>query len=68
MNSADKLVYSKAANASRQAGYLPGARVGQAFQPASSQDFPVLCPWAGDWKVAQTGRLESLPYLPKWRR
>ena len=57
------------------------AVVGQAFQPASSPDFPVRCScvspaaWhpappatfkqrPGDWKVAHTGRLESLPYLP----
>ncbi len=39
------------------------ARVGQAFQPAGSQDFLVLCSWTGDWKVALTGRLESLPYV-----
>jgi hypothetical protein len=40
---------------------LPSS-VGQAFQPAGSQDFPVLCSRMGDWKVALTGRLESLPY------
>ena len=37
-------------------------RVGQTFQPAGSPDFPVLCSLMGDWKVALTGRLESLPY------
>jgi hypothetical protein len=44
--------------------------VGQAFQPAGAPDFPVrcsapirYCAGPGDWKVARTGRLESLPYL-----
>jgi hypothetical protein len=45
---------------------LPNPDVGQAFQTAfqtaGSQDFPVLCSWVGDWKVALTGLLESLPY------
>jgi len=41
------------------------ARVGQAFQPAGAPDFPVRCfAEPGDWKVARTGRLESLPYGP----
>jgi hypothetical protein len=42
--------------------------VGQAFQPAGSRDFlvpyfVVLSMETGDWKVARTGRLESLPYV-----
>jgi hypothetical protein len=41
-------------------------RVRQAFQPAGSQNFPVLCSCEGGWKAALTGRLESrlesLPY------
>jgi hypothetical protein len=42
---------------------LAPGRVGQAFQPAGSGDFPVAgnIPWG--WKAPLTGRLESLPYL-----
>jgi len=39
------------------------SRVAQAFQPASSRDFPVPFEFeTGDWKVARTRRLESLRY------
>src|SRR5215510_9440312 len=37
--------------------------VGEAFQPAGSPGFPARCFETGDWKVARTGRLESLPYI-----
>jgi hypothetical protein len=47
--------------------------VGQAFQPAGLRGFPAPCfnplpdtihnMQTGDWKVARTGRLESLPYI-----
>jgi hypothetical protein len=42
------------------------ADVAQAFQPASSRDFPVPSPCfiAGDWKVARTRRQECLRYIP----
>ena len=36
--------------------------VGQAFQPAGGRGFPAPRRCPGDWKVAGTGRLESLPY------
>jgi hypothetical protein len=37
--------------------------VGQAFRPAGSWGFLAPRVKSGDWKVAGTGRLESLPYL-----
>ena len=37
-------------------------RVGQAFQPAGSWGFLAPRGCSGDWKVAGTGRLESMPY------
>ena len=37
--------------------------VGQAFQPAGSWGFLAPRVRPGGWKVAGTGRLESLPYL-----
>ena len=36
--------------------------VGQTFQSAGSPGFPARCSEPGDWKVAQTGRQECLPY------
>jgi hypothetical protein len=45
-------------------GFDLALAVGQTFLSAGEADFPVL--WiegGGDWKVATTGRLESLPYL-----
>jgi hypothetical protein len=45
-------------------GFDPALAVGQTFLSAGEADFPVR--WiegGGDWKVATTGRLESLPYL-----
>ena len=43
--------------------YAAGLKeVGQAFQPAGERGFPAPRKSAGDWKVAGTGRLESLPY------
>jgi hypothetical protein len=46
---------------------------GRSFLPADEKDFPIR--WierCGDWKVATTGRLESLPYdigsSPRLRR
>ena len=40
----------------------PG-HVGHAFQPAGEWGFPAPRLPPGDWKVARTGRLESLPYV-----
>ena len=37
--------------------------VGQAFQPAGLPGFPARHGSSGDWKVAGTGGLESLPYI-----
>ena len=42
---------------------MPSDYVGQAFQPAGEWGFPAPRPTPGDWKVARTGRLESLPYV-----
>jgi hypothetical protein len=45
-------------------GFDPAVAVGQTFLSAGEADFPVR--WiegCGDWKVATTGRLESLPYV-----
>ena len=38
------------------------AIVGQPFQAAGERGFPAPRSGPGDWKVAGTGRLESLPY------
>ena len=37
--------------------------VGQTFQSAGFPGFPARSFGPGDWKVARTGRLESLPYI-----
>ncbi len=45
-------------------GFDPALAGGQAFLSAGEPDF--LVHWiegCGDWKVARTGRLESLPYV-----
>jgi hypothetical protein len=45
-------------------GFDLALAVGQTFLSAGEADFPGC--WiagGGDWKVATTGRLESLPYL-----
>jgi len=48
------------------------AIVGQPFQAAGERGFPAPRSPPGDWKVAGTGRLESLPYFSagqtgRWR-
>ena len=40
-----------------------GNRRWQTFQPAGEWGFPAPRLPPGDWKVARTGRLESLPYV-----
>jgi hypothetical protein len=43
--------------------FVTYAAAGQTFLSAGAADFPVLSSeGGGDWKVATTGRLESLPY------
>jgi hypothetical protein len=42
----------------RRAGF-PACRFTGLFSPVS--------PETGDWKVARNGRLESLPYMDRWR-
>ena len=45
-------------------GFDPALAVGQTFLSAGEADFPVRgIEGCGDWKVARTGRLESLPYV-----